>query len=63
MVLSDDEQKQLLGAVARHLRVLQEIPDLLPHLHTTRTPWRCATRRCVTGAACSRRVLSPRTRW
>ena len=33
MVLSDDEQKQLLGAVARHLRVLQEIPDLLPHLH------------------------------
>jgi hypothetical protein len=32
MVLSDDEQKQLLGAVARHLRVLQEIPDFLPHL-------------------------------
>ena len=33
MVLSDEEQKQLLGAVARHLRVLQEIPDFLPHLH------------------------------
>lgn len=32
MVLSDDEQKQLLGAVARHLRVLQEMPDFLPHL-------------------------------
>ena len=33
LVLSDEEQKQLLGAVAKHLRVLQEIPDFLPHLH------------------------------
>ena len=33
MVLTDDEQARLVGAVARHLEVLRQIPDFLPYLH------------------------------
>ena len=31
--MSDSDQAKLLAAVAKHLLVLQQIPDFLPHLH------------------------------
>ena len=33
MLLDDSEQAVLLQAIAKHLRVLEQIPDFLPHLH------------------------------
>ena len=37
MVLSDEEQAELVGTVAKHLSVLRQIPDFLAYLHVDET--------------------------
>lgn len=37
MVLSDEEQAELVGTVAKHLSVLRQIPDFLAYLHVDAT--------------------------
>ena len=42
MVLNDDEQAALVGAIAKHLAVLRQIPEFLPHLHVDSSAVRVA---------------------